>query len=128
MTMERATVTVSGNGGNRFEMPYDASLNIPYGSAHVTVENNTIGLNLGAKSSLAVVGGLVVRNNGSGIVADAASHLLLIGIPPNATSVENNATADVDLRFGTRTTVDGATIGKLKCDGTVLSRGTTVCP
>jgi hypothetical protein len=34
----------------------------------------------------------------------------------------------VNLRFGTRATFDGVTIGSITCVTTVLSEGSTVCP
>jgi hypothetical protein len=70
---------------------------------------------------------LSIQNNGTGMSADGAGTLTLASIPTNPSVVENNG-SDVDLRFGTRATFDGVTIGTITCDATVLSRGTTVCP
>ena len=54
----------------------------------------------------------------------------LVSIPPNPSAITNNGT-DVDLKFGTRVTFDGVTLGTITCDATVLSRdaaGNPVCP
>jgi hypothetical protein len=53
--------------------------------------------------------------------------LTLVSTPTNPSAITSNGT-DVDLRFGTRVTINGVTVGTIMCDGTVLSRGTTVCP
>jgi hypothetical protein len=74
------------------------------------------------------VGGLNVEGNGTGLLADGAGSLTLVSIPPNPSAIQNNSATDTDLRFGTRVTVNGAVLGNLKCDTTVLSRGTTKCP
>jgi hypothetical protein len=56
--------------------------------------------------------------------------MTLISIQPNPSAITNND-QDVDLKFGTRATFDGVTIGTIVCDKTVLSRdgaGNSVCP
>ena len=69
-----------------------------------------------------------MEGNGTGLLADGAGSLTVISIPPKPSVIQDNSLIDTDLRFGTRMTVNGATLGNLKCDGTVLSRGTTTCP
>jgi nitrous oxidase accessory protein NosD len=72
--------------------------------------------------------GFTTRNQ-TGLLVDGAGTLrLLVPDASNPSSIENNTDIDVDLKFGTRVTFDGVTIGKIACDATVLSRGTTVCP
>jgi hypothetical protein len=74
--------------------------------------------------------GLVVAGSRAAIFRFAASQgstLTLASTPTNPSVVEDNGT-DVDLKFGTRATIDGVTVGSITCDATVLSRGTTVCP
>jgi hypothetical protein len=62
------------------------------------------------------------------LLADAAGALTLVSLAPNPSVIQNNKTVDVDLRFGTRSTINGVTIGTVKCDATVLSRGTKTYP
>jgi hypothetical protein len=99
----------------------------PFGTGKFVLENNTTGLSFINGAGAVIRGGLNVQNNGTGVLADGAGTLTLVSIPPNPSVVENNGT-DVDLKFGTRVTFDGVTIGTITCDGTVLSRGTTECP
>ena len=90
--------------------------------------NVTAGLNLINGAGANITGGLSVRNNDTGVLADGAGTITLASIPPNPSTLTDNSTFDVDLKFGTRTTFDGVTIGTITCDATVLSRGSTVCP
>jgi len=99
----------------------------PFGTGKFVLEHNTTGLHFINGAGAVIRGGLNVQNNGTGVLADGAGTLTLVSVPSNPSVVENNGT-DVDLKFGTRTTVDGVTIGTITCDATVLSRGTTVCP
>ena len=62
------------------------------------------------------------------LLADGAGTLTLVSGPVESVQHPNNNGTDVDLRFGTRATFDGVTIGSITCDATVLSRGSTVCP
>jgi len=67
---------------------------------------------------------LFMRNNGgSDVSVDDASVTL-----QNPTGA--NVLGNVALTFGTRATLNGNTIGRITCDGTVLLRGDTgvVCP
>ena len=70
---------------------------------------------------------LTIQSNATGILADAADTLSFVTDPPNGSAITGNGT-DVDLKFGTRATLQGITIGTIVCDKTVLSRGSTVCP
>jgi hypothetical protein len=99
----------------------------PFGTAKFILENNITGLHFIEGAGAVITGGLSIQNNGTGVSADGAGTLTLASIPTNPSVVENNG-SDVDLRFGTRATFDGVTIGTITCDATVLSRGTTVCP
>jgi hypothetical protein len=74
-----------------------------------------------------IVGGLTVRNNTTaGIVADNSS-LILVGAPPNPSSVTGNV-LDLDFRFGARVTFAGVTFATKKCEASVLARGIAACP
>ena len=97
------------------------------GAGQFVVENNNVGLHFGQAGGAVLVGGLTVRNNGTGVLADGAGPLTFISIPPNPSTFTANGT-DVDLRFGTRATFGGVTIGTVICDKTVLTRGSTLCP
>ena len=72
-------------------------------------------------------GQLTVTNNGVGPAGNGAGTLTILSVPATPSSISGNG-LDVDLKFGTRATFEGVTIGSITCDTTVLSRGTTVCP
>ena len=61
-------------------------------------------------SGAAIIGGLSVRNNETGVLADGAGSLTFVSVPPNPSAIENNET-DVDLLFGSRLTAGGAPLG-----------------
>jgi hypothetical protein len=120
-------ITAMNNKGSGINLPGFASI-VNLGAARFVLSGNAVGLNLGTESSLLTIGGLNVEGNGTGLLADGAGSLTLVSIPPNPSAIQNNTATDTDLRFGTRITVTGAVLGNLKCDATVLSRGTTKCP
>ena len=99
----------------------------PFATAKFVIENNPIGLNFGDESGAVIIGGLSVRNNETGVLADGAGSLTFVSVPPNPSVIENNDT-DVDLLFGSRLTAGGAPLGPVQCDGTALIRGRAVCP
>jgi hypothetical protein len=72
-------------------------------------------LNFGQAGGAVIVGGLTVRNDKTGVLADAAGPLTFVSIPPNPSIITGNGT-DVDLRFGTRTTIDGVAVGTITCE------------
>lgn len=122
-----AVITALNNKGNGINLPGFGSI-VNFGAAKFVLRGNAVGLNFGTESSMLTVGGLDVEGNGTGLLADGAGSLTLVSIPPNPSAIQGNTVADTDLRFGTRITVNGAALGNLKCDATVLSRGTTKCP
>ena len=99
----------------------------PFGVGTFVIENNGVGLDFGLDGTALLVGGLTVRNNGTGVRGDGAGVLTFISIPSNPSAITGNG-VDVDLRFGARATIEGVDVGTITCDSTVLSRGTTVCP
>jgi hypothetical protein len=102
---------------------------VSLGAAKFMIENNQQnGLNVGGGGSALIIGGLTVQNNQTGLLADGAGTLTLVSIPPNPSIITGNSMFDVDLKFGTRATLQDVTIGSITCDATVLSRGSTVCP
>jgi len=99
----------------------------PFGVGRFVIENNVVGLDFAFDGTAIIRGGLMVRNNGTGVRGDGAGVLLFTSIPPNPSAITGNG-VDVDLRFGARATIEGVEVGTITCDSTVLSRGTTVCP
>ena len=125
-----ATISASNNGGSGLAIGLDGTVVSPVGAAKFMIENNQkIGLEVGEGGSALLIGGLTVQNNQiGGLLADGAGTLTLVSQESNPSSIQNNGGTDVDLRFGTRVTFGGVTIGTITCDTTVLSRGSTVCP
>jgi hypothetical protein len=125
-----STITATNNANGLFLIGNAELGSTPApGNAGATwrIENNTTGVNLDVQSGFFVIGGLTVRNNTTGLLANGADTVTVASTPPNPSTITGNRT-DVDLRFGSRTTFNGVSIGTITCDGTVLSRGTTVCP
>jgi hypothetical protein len=123
-----ANVITAANNGADGILVSAGVIASPFGTGKFVLENNVAaGLNLIEGARAVITGGLSVQNNATGVLADGAGTLTLVSIPPNPSAIQNNGT-DVDLKFGTRATFDGVTIGSITCDATVLSRGTTVCP
>ena len=121
-------IVAQNNKGSGINLAGFASI-VNLGGGKFDLQGNAVGLSLGIESSILSIGGIQAANNGTGILADGGGSLALAPNQPNPSVVQGNRNADVDLRFGTRATVVGVTIGKsLKCDGTVLSSGTTKCP
>jgi len=124
-----ATISASNNGGSGIAMGLDGAVVSPFAAAKFMIESNQqMGLNISEGGSALIIGGLTVQNNQTGLLADGAGTLTLVSVPSNPSSIDNNGGTDVDLRFGTRATFGGVTIGTIVCDATVLSRGSTVCP
>lgn len=118
----------TGSASGSFKNSYIPNAS-PFPGAAVLLEGNGVGFQLEGGSGEQMVGGpLTVRNNGTGLLADGAGAVTPVSTPPGASTIQNNTGVDVDLRFGTRGTLAGVTVGALVCDTTVLSRGTTVCP
>ena len=126
------TITVSNNGAFGFFLPIGGVIDSPFGSIQFMAFNNPVGLYLGMGSRALIHGGLTIQNNKTGVLADGGDTLNVntspAPIPPAPSTITGNDT-DVDLRFGSRAILGNAvTIGTIKCDKTVLSRGRTVCP
>jgi hypothetical protein len=119
------TIRVSNNMVNGIWLPANGAISSPFATAKFVIENNPTGLNFGGGSGATFIGGLTVRNNKTGVLAEGAD-LTVVSIPPNPSTIKGND-ADLNLSFGTRATFGGVTIGTMTCDGTVMSRGSTVC-
>jgi hypothetical protein len=125
-----ATVTASNNGVFGILLVGGGAFitTLPGGGSTFVIEGNAIGVN--AQQGAGVVfqsGALSIKGNGVGLVGDGAGTLTFRAAAPKASSISGNG-LDVNLRFGTRATFDGVTIGSITCDATVLSEGSTVCP
>ena len=121
-------ITSFGIQGPWFFVTENASLTSPFGAAKFVVENNLIGMHVEQGASAIISGEMNVKNNAiAGIKADNASGLTFLSVPANASTILYNGT-DMILGFGTKSTIDGVTVGTIGCDGTVLSGGTKVCP
>jgi Periplasmic copper-binding protein (NosD) len=121
-----AVISAANNAFGLF-LNVDAKVVAPNGETTFRLDNNGVGMSVRGGSQLLIVGGLTVQGNGTGVLADAAGPLTLSSVPSNPSTITGNGT-DMILLFGTRSTIDGVTIGTLVCDGTVLSRGTRTCP
>ena len=119
-------ITSSGNAGPGVLL-VNGNISSPFGAARLVVENNPVGMLFLQGSTASITGGLNVRNNIFGIDADNAAGLTFATMLPNPSAIQSNGT-DIRLSFGTKSTINGVTVGTIVCDGTVLSRGTTVCP
>ncbi len=123
---ENTTITVRNSPVGIIVRP--GNIVSPFGSGTFVIENNDVGLDFRLGGTAIFRGGLTVQNNGTGVrTEDGAGVLWFISIPPNPSAITGNG-LDVDLRFGARATFDGVAVGTITCDGTALSRGTTVCP
>jgi hypothetical protein len=104
-----------------------ANLLSPFEGSKFRLENNAVGMSVGQGTTVLIAGGLTVQANGAGVVADGAGTLTLRSTQANPSTITGNG-SDMRLLFGTRSTIEGVTIGTLVCDATVLSRGTKICP
>jgi Right handed beta helix region len=120
-------ITSSNNGTDGIWLPARGAIISPFGAAKFVIHGNTVGLKFENDSNAVIVGGLDVGGNQAGLLADAAGALTLVSIPPNPSSILGNG-LDVGLSFGTRATFDGPAVFSIRCDSTVLARGSTVCP
>jgi hypothetical protein len=127
------TFSAAHNGAFGIFLPLGGTLDSPFNASRFIVSDNPIGLYFGLGSKAIVHGGLTVQNNRiAGVLADGAGTINVnaspVPIPPNPSNITGNG-IDVDLRFGSSSIFGSAVaIGTMKCDKTVLSRGSTVCP
>jgi hypothetical protein len=138
MTLSQSSVQFSGDpAANRLTLTRNGTSGIrallgtqilsAAGAISMTIEDNPVGITLESNSGAWLNGGLMIRNNGTGIVADGAGVLVLATIPQAPSSITGNTTRDIDARFGSRIRVVNVPIGVVACDGTVLSQG-LACP
>jgi len=127
------TVSAMRNGSFGVFLPVGGTIDSPFNGTQFNITDNPVGMYFGLGSKAIIHGGLFVQNNKTaGVFADAADTINLNAVPapvfPNPSNITGNGT-DVDLRFGSKSIFGNAlVIGTIKCDKTVLSRGTTVCP
>jgi len=112
------TITAENNAFGLF-CPAGGKLSDPFGRGTFVFRNNGIGMLFNAGcSALVNPAKLTVQNNRTGIQADSADILSFVTDPPNGSAITGNGT-DVNLKFGTRATLQGITIGTIACDKTV---------
>jgi len=121
-------IEARGNQASGVRLIGNATLSNPMGAGRYVFEDNPQGIHFDVQSSGFFVGGLIVRNNQSGIHASGANTLTVISLPDNPSVVESNQLVDADLSFGTRADFQGVSIQKIQCDATVLIRGNVTCP
>ena len=127
------TISAERNGSFGVFLPVGGTIDSPFNASNFNVTDNPIGMYFGLGSKAIIHGGLTIQNNKvAGVLADAADvinvNAVPVPIPPNPSNITGNGT-DVDLRFGSRSIFGNAlVVGVMRCDKTVLSRGTTVCP
>lgn len=110
-----STITATNNANGLFLIGNAELGSTPApGNAGATwrIENNTTGVNLDLQSGFFVIGGLTVRNNTTGLLANGANTVTVASTPPNSSTITGNRT-DVDLRFGVRSTFNAVTIGSI---------------
>ena len=101
---------------------------LPGGGSTFVIEGNAVGVQAQQGAGVLFQSGLLsIKGNGLGLVGDGAGTLTVNAAAPNPSNISGNG-LDVNLRFGTRATFNGVTIGSISCDTTVLSEGSTVCP
>ena len=125
-----ATVTASNNGvfgvllvgGGAFMTTLQG------GGSTFVIEGNAVGVRAHQGAGVLFQSGLLsIKGNGVGVFGDGAGTLTFRAAAPNPADISGNG-LDVNLRFGTRASFAGVTIGSITCDATVLSEGSTVCP
>jgi hypothetical protein len=151
-----SSITANGNGSNGIVIAAQASLNLfgapgansvttmnnaihgiwvpggsifsPQATARFLIVDNPVGVAFESGGGATITGGLEVRNNGTGVLADGAGVLTLSSAPMLPSSIAGNTSLDVDARFGSRIRLAGVIVGpNVACDATLISEG-MACP
>ena len=97
------------------------------GGVRLVIEGNPTGIRLDSDGSAAIQGGLSIRNNGTGVLADGAG-VVTVESTPVPSAITDNTNLDFDARFGSRIRLVGVSVGpKVACEPTVLRQG-LACP
>jgi hypothetical protein len=89
----------------------------------LVISNNVVnGLRVADNSSIFATGISVTGNTGGGMAVDDSTSNVSNSV------FTGNGGSDINASFGSRLTLNTNTIGPITCDGTVLSRGSTMCP
>jgi hypothetical protein len=97
------------------------------GTARFVIEGNQVGITLDTDGNASIQGGLSIRNNVTGVLADGAG-VFAVESAPVPSAITNNTNWDFDARFGSRVRLLGVSVGpKVACDPTVLRQG-LACP
>ena len=121
-------ITISDNRGIGIRAVLGGRILSPQGAARFQIERNPTGIAFESDSGALIIGGLTVRNNGTGVLADGSGVVMLIAPPDNPASINGNGTRDFDGRFGSRIRLIGVSVGpKVACEASVLREG-LACP
>ena len=123
------TLVVENNQGGGIYAKRNATISIldQNNNTTVQVQDNTYGgISISGQSYGRIFPGVTTRvtGNGVGLNADNGSNIVI----NDATISDNTGACDVNVSFGSLSTLNNNTIGTMCCDSSVLSRGTTVCP
>jgi hypothetical protein len=120
------SITASNNAVFGIRVLLGGRILSPQGAARFGIAGNQTGLGFESDASALIAGGLDVRNNQTGVLADGAGVLTFVPVPQVPSSIINNTIRDFDARFGSRIKTSGVSLGVVACDATVLSQG--LCP
>jgi hypothetical protein len=120
-------VTVANNGVGILVTTGSHVGSPPFSASRLLLHSNGVGMNVSASSNVFAYTGLEIHDNGIGVLVDEASLHLEPASGMTASIASNNT--DVQLAFGSRSTIENVTVGTaLVCEANVLSRGTVTCP
>jgi hypothetical protein len=121
-------VTITNNRGIGLRTVLGAQILNPQGAALFQIEGNPTGVTFESGAGVLTVGGLTVRGNQTGVLADGSGVVMVISTPPAPSSITGNTVRDFDARFGSRIRLIGVSVGSnVACEASVLREG-LVCP
>jgi hypothetical protein len=117
-----ADIVISNNGQNGLNIIEGSSCDIREGTA-ISDHANGSGVIVNQNSQLRFDDVTITNNTGGGVRLDDSSVEIV------NSNASGNGGLDINASFGSRLTLNNNNSGlNLGCDGTVLSRGTQVCP
>jgi Right handed beta helix region len=125
LRLDGGMITASRNG--RAGLWFGGTGSLSNISGTILLEHNTEGARAEVTSTIGqlIAGSMTVRGNATGLLGDDGSAIYI----DQGGTITGNGT-DIVLRFGSRGTFNGNTIGTITCDDTSLVRGDTgvTCP
>jgi hypothetical protein len=115
-----ATILVVDNGGRGLYVDQNSATNIQ-GGALISGHSSSTGVGVG-RNSVLYIAKSEISGNDVGIGVDGSTAEV-----QNCT-ITGNTSRDLGARFGSQVSLYGNTIGTIGCDGTVISRGSNLCP